>query len=182
MLLHNSNLIAGLQPHCLTPVLMKDIENAKSTRKKKWPSTNIKSIVLEGAVIAKISCCQRHADCNLLSYYNFLKGSPRIQNMQEDSKFYKYDMYTEETDINLWMACWHWNPCISNLYNNIHQFQLFLEFFFSFCNMTRKPLYHSQHGKLTPRQTYLVHTKRNKKGKDSLRNSSSLKTSTQVKA
>lgn len=88
MLLHNSNLIVELQPHCLTPVQMKDIETAKSQRKKKGPSTNIKSI-----------------DCNLLSYYNFLKGLPRIQNMEEDSKFYKYDMHTEETDINLWMAC-----------------------------------------------------------------------------
>lgn len=60
-------------------------------------------------------------------------------------KFKKVDMSTEARDNNLWMACWHWNPCISNLDNYIHQFQLFLEFFFSFCNMTRKPLYHSEH-------------------------------------
>lgn len=66
-----------------------------------------------------------------------------IHNLQWVPWFLKSSLFSHEPNkiTHLRMTSGHWNPCISHLYHNIHQFKLLLEFFFCFCYMTRIPLF-----------------------------------------
>ena len=68
------------------------------------------------------------------------KKKRKIDQLQEELR---QQVEHEKNKLNnnyLWMTCGHRNSSIPHFYHNIHQSELLFKFFFSFCNMTRKPL------------------------------------------